>query len=480
MYKFLLTLSCAAAVFDAAAQEAIQPAVTGMQVQARSDVADLVCEKKPLAARPARAPDPDPMEIPDDSLVPVAPPPAASAAAPSRTLPAPAAALERPYRMAIWGDSHLAAGFFTEELAKQLNLPPDGVSNVLLPANMGRAGVRLPLRRACVSSDWKYEPGYLGRDNATAPGPGLMNMFSDAAGATLAWDVRKNAQAPGHERIRVLYQQTAAPLRIGVSVDGGAEQEVTLQGAAGPGILELDGDRPLSQVKLRLIDGAFRFQGLELFSARAHPFEMDVFGYPGATAAGWRSADLGYLRSWFQERSYDLVALEFGTNEGNVKPFDIATYRANLVEAVRNMRAVFPMAACVLIAPGDRGVLVPRSANLRKKGRTAARTKQKKAPARPGVDLLAYSKIHADIARVQKEVAEDAGCLAWSMQEAMGGPGASYRWAQQSPALMAKDLIHFTAAGYRQLARDFVRDIGWTGLPAQARPGEAAPVTTLF
>lgn len=485
MRKLLFLMALAAATPEASAQDQSPPWVKQLLVQGQSGVMELVCDKKPAATPSIRRPDADPMEVPSEDMVHEVPASPDAGLAPLKPAASavPARVPGERYRMAIWGDSHLAAGFFTEELAKLLDVPADAVSNVLLPANMGRAGVRLPIRRSCVSSQWKYEPGYLGGDKAVAPGPGLSNMSSDQPGATLAWDLRKDAQAPGYERVRVLYQQTDTPLRVGVSVDGGAEQEVTLDGRPGPAMLELLAERPLSQVKLRLIEGRLRFHGLELYSREAHAFEMDVFGYPGATVAGWKSADLAYLRSWFAQRPYQLVVLEFGTNEGNAKPFDIATYRTTLAESVRNMRSVFPQAACILVAPGDRGVLVPRSANIHKRRGASARRAQKAgrkpATARPGIDLLAYSKIHADIARVQREVAADAGCVAWSMQDAMGGPGTSYRWAQQSPALMAKDLIHFTAAGYRQLARDFFREMSWTALPASTeRPG--VPASTLF
>jgi lysophospholipase L1-like esterase len=48
------------------------------------------------------------------------------------------------------------------------------------------------------------------------------------------------------------------------------------------------------------------------------------------------------------------------------------------------------------------------------------------------------------------------------MQEAMGGAGSAYTWARKSPALMAPDLIHFTPAGYRELANRFMTDLGLT------------------
>jgi lysophospholipase L1-like esterase len=47
------------------------------------------------------------------------------------------------------------------------------------------------------------------------------------------------------------------------------------------------------------------------------------------------------------------------------------------------------------------------------------------------------------------------------MLDAMGGAGSAYRWAQQNPAWMARDLIHFTVPGYQRLAQIMAQDLGW-------------------
>lgn len=464
MRSFILLASIAATLPAPASAEPLAPAIQQLQVQARPDVPDLTCEAKPSTPRPAAAPNPDPLEVPTDDMVRATsdgfelqmtlPPPAEPAAPTLR----PAGGTQR---IAIWGDSHLAAGFFTEELARQLKVPADNVSNVLLPANMGRAGVRLPIRRACVSPQWKYELGYLGGDGARLPGPGLVNMVTDQAGATLAWDLRGDKRAANYEHVRILYQQTEAPIVVGVSVDGADEMQVTLGQRPGPAVLELAAEQPLTQVKLRLITGAMRFHGLDLQARRAGPLTMDVFGYPGATVASWKAAQLDYLGAWFGARDYQLVMLEFGTNEGAVKPFDGRAYRKMLEASVHNMRTVFPNAACVLIAPGDRGILVPQSLNIRKR----AKGKKKAAPK---IDLFVYARIHAEIGRIQRDVAREAGCSAWSMMEAMGGPGQSYAWVHRAPPLMAKDLTHFTVGGYQRFAQKLAHDMGWTAGGSEA------------
>lgn len=477
----LLLLAFNAMPTGACAQAQL-PVVTQLPVQTLSEVRELECDTPSLPARKTVIPNPDPMERPSAQMVESemddAPPAEALSTAIAPLLP-----VITPgdgYRVAIWGDSHLAAGSFTQELVKLLKLPAGLESGPLLPATMGRPGVRLPLRRSCVSSEWRYEPVYLGGEGAAAPGPGLVNMVSDQAGSKLSWDIRRASSGSRHARVRILYQQTATPVVLGIRVDGGIEKELSLTEKAGPAVLELVAEQPISQVTLRLIDGRFRFHGLELVSSQPNVFQLDVFGYPGATIAGWKVASPDYLNSWFSGRNYQLVMLEFGTNEGNVKPFNLAGYRKTLVEAVNNMKAAFPSAACVLIAPGDRGVLVRRSLNVQMKNSQQGRQKLsgKKHVTRAlathqhgqphlknhAVDFFQYSKIHFDIERVQAQVAASANCSTWSMLHAMGGIGSAYKWTRQSPPLMASDMIHFTVAGYQRLAQQFATDTGWHAL----------------
>jgi hypothetical protein len=92
---------------------------------------------------------------------------------------------------------------------------------------------------------------------------------------------------------------------------------------------------------------------------------------------------------------------------------------------------------------------------------------------RPALDVLRYTRVHDEIGRIQKQVAQTHGCHAWSMLEAMDGAGGAYRWARHNPPLMARDLIHFTVPGYQRLAQLMAQDLGWgpalfEGVPAPA------------
>lgn len=439
---------------------------TIVSVQTRDDAPDLHCSKVPAKSRSASVPDPDPQEVPDEDELQsqlrqfqeVAQVPAGMAdsrpSAVSRGLwsAQPGQAL----RVGIWGDSHLAAAFWSQELQRLTQLPAEAVRSRFVPASMNRPGVRLPFRKTCTGPQWQYEPAHAVAAGAAEPGPGLVNLFTRHNEAWLSWDLRNATGLPDKRQVRLLYQQTRTPITLAIRVDGGDEQRLDLQGREGPAALDLVGDEPISTVQVRVAQGPFRLHGLEWPLPAQTLLQLDVFGYPGATVAGWRQVQSADLAAWWGGSPYDVVVLAFGTNEGNVQPFDASAYTQMLRASVGTLRQAFPEAACLLMAPGDRGILVRRSQKHRSQPGQTGHLDRSRAP-----DLLKFTRVHTEIGRIQKQVAQAHGCHFWSMLDAMGGAGSAYRWAQQNPAWMARDLIHFTVPGYQRLAQLMAQDLGW-------------------
>jgi len=322
---------------------------------------------------------------------------------------------------------------------------------------------------------------YAHADAAAAPGPGMTSLVAKRPGATLALDLRDAQAQARHNSLQLLYHgDGSGNTQLAISVDGETETLVKLEPQTGPNALALQTSSALSTLQIRVVEGAFRFQGLKLAETPApspSAMHLDLFAYPGATVTGWVRSDLGYLASWFNDQAYDLALIAFGTNEGNDPRFSEAAYRETLTRAVGNFRQVFAQTQCVLIGPGDRGIRVVKSKvgkGVKKqpaKGQAKKNAKENAKESKPGktakpakvtptVHLLKYARIHEQIGRIQAEVAAQHGCSAWSMQSAMGGVGSAYTWARKNPALMAPDLIHFTSAGYRELANTFVVDFG--------------------
>ena len=460
---------------------AAQPSVHVVKFTALGDAPDLVCPvrpgkpKKPRPPTPADEPAlplgiPDPQEVQEalaDANAPdVVPPisvPKVSTMAPAWQ----AVEMNQTFRVAFWGDSHLAAGFFTQELVRRAGVTPDQLHSAFIAATLTRPGVRLPVRKACASADWRHESAHAVPAAAKAPGPALVNQLSTTADASLAWDLRNPQRTPVHRSLQLLFEQTAAPIRLGIRVDGGVEQQLTLAAPPGPAVLELQGDTPLSTLQLRLIEGSLRSHGLALPVPPTARLQLDLFALPGATARAWQNANLDYLQSWFADApTYQLVALAYGTNEGNEKPFDAGAYHQMLRQSVNQLKHMFPNSACLLIGPGDRGILVPRqrlakSSSKKSAKQAAGRNAANKEPG-PRVDLLKYSNIHTEITRIQQSIGVELGCQTWSMMSSMGGRASAYSWVRQRPPLMANDLIHFTVPGYQHLAQRFADDMGWT------------------
>ena len=452
------------------AAQALPLHTTALEVQAIAGAPDLVCAPRPPRPTPQRGSAevevtvPEPEQVQAQVQVELQVEVQALAEANS-ALPVPSPIAGRwlvaplpgqPLRVALWGDSHLAAGFFSQELARALGLAPEQVSAARWPATVGRAGVRLPLRQSCASGTWRYESAHADATLAERSGPGLVSMVSAEPGASVAWDLRRADGLAQRQQLQLLYEQGESSVQLSVQVDGGEPQTVRLQGPPGPGRLLLQAQAPISTLRVTLLQGRWRWHALQSAPPEGTRLQLDVFGYPGATVAGWKSAASAYNSAWWDGQDYALVVLAFGTNEGNVQPFDASAYAQTLSAAVAAWRAQFPQAACALIGPGDRGVLVPRAP---KRAKGAAKAKGGARAAVP--DLLRFTRVHAQINALQRQVAQAQGCRFWSAQQAMGGAGSAYRWQAQQPAWMARDLIHFTVPGYQQLARLWAADMGW-------------------
>jgi len=359
------------------------------------------------------------------------------------SLPAPGGG---PLRVGVWGDSHVAAGFITDELARQIEAKGLAVATRIIPASVGRPGVRLPVRQVC-KGGWQLQPAY----NAPTPvqaGPSLANLRSTKVGDYLWIDLRQRADRPVRS-VRIRYLPVRAASALGVRIDDGTEVRFELSRQRdhqpiAPGVLDLRASSSISTLKLRVLDGEVILQSLSLDYVSPAEVTIDVFGLPSATVNGWSNADAAYLRHSIDSNAYDAIVLEYGTNEGAVGRFDASKYAAMLGSSLRNARLVFPDAACVLIGPTDRGVRIPEG------------------PRRGSIDFLKYSHIHQEIARIQGNVGAKYGCALWDWQRSMGGTGSIYGWARATPALAASDLIHLTLAGYRRSAAALAQSIGWS------------------
>lgn len=356
----------------------------------------------------------------------------------------------KPYKIAIWGDSHTAAHFFSEELIRSMGLDNDSVLPSFIPPSMGRPGVRLPIRKFCQSPQWRFNYSYTGV-NQEFYGPALLKLNANLPNSYLWIDFRaKNNVANNMAKLQILFSKTTlTTAKIGLQVDGRPEEIIDIKNETGS-YINIEADQLFGVVKIRLIEGAVSIDGFVPTYKSLPKVYLDTFGIPSATMKGWLSIQKDYLESLQVPRDYDLVILEYGTNEGSQMPFDARAYTNMMRDSLKNFRAIYPQASCLLMGPTDRGVWYKK---------TYFKGKKKLAKPAPVPDFLMYSKTHYEITQIQSAVGKEFSCQSWSWQDAMGGQGGAYQWIKQSPPLMAKDLIHLTVQGYQETARQLSRDI---------------------
>lgn len=435
-----------------------------LTLQAGPPAPDLQCPISQPVSRPPANPTPleDLYKIPDDALlrelIKALPPSTAqtqNALGLFSKLPK-----SRPLNIGLWGDSHAAANFFAEELMKSVSLSKDKVLPLFIPPTLARGGVRLPLRKQCQGQGWKYDLAYVGGQEGVRFSRGMARLNSTINNSYQWIDFRTQGQQPNLRGIDILYAASATPTTLGITIDQLPEQLVDLK-LNERGTIQIQAQGGLvSTLKLRLVTGAVSLEGFVPAYAEAARLYFDTLAIPGATIRSWKLIDPEYFKALGNQTPYDVVLLQYGTNEGNQKPFDPGRYESDLTASLQNVRRIYPHAVCVLLGPTDRGSLIPRSGTAKPRANTQTDQAQSTSTT-PMIakELLAYSRVHEQISRIQQTVSQQHSCGFWDWQRAMGGLGGAYVWLKHQPALMARDLIHLTAAGYQESARLFARDV---------------------
>jgi lysophospholipase L1-like esterase len=347
-----------------------------------------------------------------------------------RTLPAAPAGARGPYRIAVWGDSLTSAPNFIDAALGAAGIDARGVRPGFIQAGLGVAGLALPVRQACASAGWRT--GYAYKDKSAAPAysEGLLSMTSSGPGDAVFLDLRFPRPDARVRALDVVYDKAApgASLLLGVSVDGRAERLIPLTGSTAR-VLHIAPQAPLATARIRIVSGQMRLHGFRPSYEDTPRIVLDALSVPGGQLRAWSQVDPALAAG---APDYDLILLQYGTNEGAAPAFDAPRYAGYLRTHLARVRALHPQARCILIGPPDRGMT--------------------------GIgDPLKYAAIHRSIATAQRRASAEFHCGFWDWQGETGGPGTAMRWAQARPPFMQQDLTHLTARGYEASGRLFAR-----------------------
>ena len=335
----------------------------------------------------------------------------------------------QPTRIAFWGASHVAGEYFTGQIRRVLQTDyGDAGHGFVMPAPPWQ-GYRASDVNLCAGGTWVSDfDSRVGGRNDGMLGPGGMSVEAiDAASFAWVQTTTQNPQGRSIDRFEVLFIKQATGGVLKAQVDDAPPVEISTQGTPGPGALILKLQPGPHRLTLSPAgNGPVRLVGVNMEQSGTG-IVVDAMGVNGRTASSWLRWDMKQMQTWLTRRPYDMIVLAYGTNEGNDNSLSPESYRQSLTAVLKQVRSLLPETPCLLIGPGDRGKKVKDQ-------------------------IYSTWPPHSTIAHIQAEVAPQFGCASWDLQAAMGGEGSVFSWWKADPALMSNDLIHFSAAGYKELA----------------------------
>lgn len=354
------------------------------------------------------------------------------------------------------GDSHTAADFFTGGARRLLQQRYGNGGPGYVIAGKPHIGVRHSVLKTTTSPGWTYKTLQRSSDIAEFALSGF-NAVATAADETLT--LTADHPLP-YDVIEIEMMRQPGGGAFELSLDGKSEGVFDLAGeTTEPLVVRVVSDRePTERVKQIEIkttrEGITSIASAAVFFKRSGLTYSNI-GFPGATIGIVNKFDQRILSYELQRLDPHIVVLAFGTNEAFKESLDPADYREQFEKAIERIRTAVPRAQIVLVGPPDVAVI---PAECRSKDKPAANCRKdddaKATNARP-CKWPAPPKL-AEVRKVQQEIAQRQQLQYWNWAEVMPNECGAERWASAQPALMARDLVHFTQEGYALSSKKFV------------------------
>ena len=253
---------------------------------------------------------------------------------------------------------------------------------------------------------------------------------------------------------------------IDIRLDGALEGSFDLSGdKVEPVVIRLVPDRgPTNRVRDITLktknDGIVSISSVAIYNTRSGLIYNSV-GYPGATVDVLNKLDARLFASDLKRIAPQIVVLSFGTNEASKQNLDIAAYTKKYERVIGKIRTALPGVVIVLIGPPAGEEL---SSHCKEKERAKAvcrRPNETTANAahEDACEWKTLPKLEA-VREAERKIAQRNGFVYWNWAAIMPKECGADRWRAEEPALMAKDHIHFTIAGYKKSAAAFIETLG--------------------
>ncbi len=329
------------------------------------------------------------------------------------------AALNRPVRIAYFGDSFIEGDIITADLREALQKRFGGCGVGFVDIASPFIELRPTVRHE--AAHWT-DHNILDKDGYDATKIGLSCRYAvPDSGAYVSYRGVKSYARLDSFDVATLYLMSSSPAIVCITASNRPAESRHTEGT----------DRlEKAETRGRMGRVSFSVMGEATCFGAALEGEsgiiLDNFSLRGSSGTLLAQIPERHLKQLFAERPYDLFILQFGLNVASKDVMEYDYYTSQMKRVVAHLRSTCPEAGILIIGIGDRedkidGVL-----------RTM-----------PCVKALAS---------YQQALAAEEGVAFWNLYEAMGGEGSIRRMAEAHPAEAAKDYTHINRRGGKRVA----------------------------
>ena len=348
------------------------------------------------------------------------------------SLLAQARAMERPVRVAYYGDSFIEGDIFTADLRTLLQDEFGGNGVGWVDCGSEVYGFRQTVSHA-FSGLTEYE--VVKRPFSTASQGIAQRYFTAQEGARITLKGTRTRRHTARWDRAIFYLRTEDGLRLRTTVNGDTTIVDTIGGAQHLQTVVHDGGydqadsllrtRSMTSVSYVLTDIT---PGTLLYGIALEPRQgvvVDNFSMRGSAGYTLAQIPAATLAQFAAARPYDLIVLHYGLNVANSQQGNYSSYAKNMGKAIEHLRQAFPQAAILVVSVPDRDQRTDAGLHTMR-----------------GVEqLVAY----------QQFMASEHGVAFFNLFEAMGGRESMMALVDRG--LANKDYTHINFAGGKHLAR---------------------------
>jgi lysophospholipase L1-like esterase len=370
----------------------------------------------------------------------------------------PGGAGQRPLTLLQLGDSHTSADFLTGEIRRRLQETYGNGGSGYVTAGRPHVGVLSSTLKITVSQGWTYQA--LQRSEET--GEFWMSGFNTVAskdGETLSFASEKPET---FDVIEIEAIRRPGGGKFEIKLDSKVEGSFDLAGAkVEPIVIRLVPDQgPTNQMREITLttrgEGTVSIASVAIYNTRGGLTYSSV-GYPGATVDILNKVNNRLLTSNLKRLNPQIVVLSFGSNEGDKAHLDIGAYTENYRKVINKIRTALPGVTLVMIGPPEAEEL-PSHCKDKARETAICRVPSETTASASRADACEWKPLPklAEVREAQRRLAQREGIVFWNWASIMPKECGADRWLKESPALMAKDHLHFTIAGYKKSAAAFL------------------------